>query len=618
MRNETMKRILMLTSIFNNEYTSALIKGFQTYMRGRDMVLHIFNAYAISNDSDDIVLEREIYQLPNLHAYDGILLAVNSLTSTELVERLSSMPGHENLKIICIDQKSDVFPSTGIDNYREVYRLVEHLINVHGCHTFNYLGGPEDYHEDVDRCRAFRDCLKAHNLPVEEERILHKHFLNSDGNAAYEEWKEKNLHLPDAVVCANDNMALGYCDAARMDSYLAPRDFRITGFDNIYEGQIYSPSITSINRNWEQLGYDSMARLVDLIENNAILPKSGVPTYHTDGLCIFNESCGCNEHPNSIEESIQQLYSERQAMENLDIAHKNTQITLWAAKDVTQLCDALAKCCKLLHLPGLSVNLNFLLQPSEDKSPASCDVTFASYTDQGSEKTGASLLPLSWENGRFHIFVFSSLHFTTDRIGYCVVPYEETLFTYSKHRKFIDNLAMSLSIIWQRQRLHHANDQLQSLYVRDQLTGLYNRFGYEDLANEFFEKQKGKIFVLFMDLDRLKTYNDNYGHAIGDIAIKGVAECMKSVLTIAPIQVRMGGDEFLAIGAATAENMLVALEEQMNTWLVDYSKRHSLPFEITVSCGHVFGQNLGTPLEQLVKEADHLMYEQKKAKKSQG
>lgn len=146
-----------------------------------------------------------------------------------------------NRKILSIDQQFMEQPSIGIDNYHMFYQIVEHMITVHGCRTLNYLGGPSLNEENQKRFAAFCDCLNQYQLPLDPRRILHMSFLNSDGEQAYQHWKQSGLHLPDAILCANDNMALGYCVAAQRDGYYAPQDFRVSGFDNSEESQIYSP-----------------------------------------------------------------------------------------------------------------------------------------------------------------------------------------------------------------------------------------------------------------------------------------------------------------------------------------------------------------------------------------
>lgn len=604
-----MRKILMITSTWNTIYIDSLIQGILKRIQGTDIHLHIFNAYHVADSSVYGRMEQEIFQLPDPEEYEGMLIAINSVGKAPYVDRMISTYLRHNRKILSIDQQFMEQPCIGIDNYHMFYQIVEHMITVHGCRTLNYLGGPSLNEENQKRFAAFRDCLNQYQLPLDPRRILHMSFLNSDGEQAYQHWKQSGLHLPDAILCANDNMALGYCVAAQRDGYYAPRDFRVSGFDNSEESQIYSPSITSINRGWLQLGYESMSRLLDMIDG-----QCGTGMYYTKGECVFNESCGCGRNHHDTGRILQHMYHEKKSIEHLSELHFASQQILCGTDIGPQLPDALNQCCLLLELDALAV----YLQPTQNTDTLSDHNTPAAspiYTNQGPD-TVTSLVPDSWKaDGDCQILVFSPLHFQTESLGYCVMPYNKSLLLYDKHRKFVDSMSMALSLIWQQKKLQHMNQQLQQLYIRDQLTGLYNRFGYEDLAKKYFRQQQGRIYMMFLDVDKLKTFNDQYGHAMGDLAIKGVAEAMNAVLTQAPIKARMGGDEFLAVGPYTDEARLLSMEAQMQLWLAQYSEQHHMPFPLTASIGYVWSESMDNSLEQLVQEADHRMYEIKKAKK---
>lgn len=600
-----MRKILMITSTWNIIYIDSLIQGILKRIRDTDIYLHIFNAYHVVDHSVYGQMEQSIFQLPDPREYDGILVAINSVGDTPYIDRTIASYLRHGRKILSIDQQFMEQPCIGIDNYSMFYQITKHMIADHGCKALNYLGGPEFNEENQKRCAGFRDCLTDHGIAPDPERIMHGSFLHADGENAYLHWKEKGLHLPDAVLCANDNMALGYCVAAQRDGYYAPRDFRISGFDNSEEGQIYSPSITSINRGWIRLGYESIGRLLDMIEG-----RSEEKIYYSEGYCVFNESCGCGQKDHDNGRILQYMYQEKKTTEHHNELHLHTQQLLCSSSIGPLLPDALNQCCQMLDLDALAV----YLQSEPGSAPDSQDAAAQLYTNCGPDSV-TSLVPDSWSTHKdYQVLLFSPLHFQSENLGYCVVPYNENLLKYDKHRKFVDNLSTAMSLIWQQKKLQQMNLQLQQLYVRDQLTGLYNRFGYEDLAQKYFRQQQGRIYMIFMDVDKLKTFNDQYGHAMGDMAIKGVAEAMDAVLTQAPIKVRMGGDEFLAVGPYTDEAVLLSLEARMQLWLARYSEIHRMPFPLTASMGHVWSEDMENSLEQLVQEADHRMYEIKKAR----
>ena len=604
-----MKKILMITSTWNIVYIDNLIQGILKRIQGSDIFLHIFNAYHVADHSVYGQMEQGIFQLPDPQEYDGMLVAVNSVGDTPYIDGIIAAYLRQGCKILSIDQQFMNQPCIGIDNYRMFYQMTEHMITVHGCRTLNYLGGPELHEENQKRYAAFCDCLARHGISPDPRRVLHMSFLHADGEDAYEHWKQSELHLPDAVLCANDNMALGYCVAAQRDGYYAPRDFKISGFDNSEESQIYSPSITSINRGWIQLGYESVSQLLNMIEGQA-----EEMLYYTEGYCVFNESCGCNNDSHNNGRILQYMYQEKKTTEHHSVLHHASQQLLCSTGIGPQLPNALNQCCELLELDALAV----YLQPELDAASDLGDNAAAApqiYTNLGTD-TVTSLVPDSWTaNADYQILLFSPLHFQSENLGYCVMPYNKDLLLYDKHRKFMDNLSIALSLTWQQEKLQQMNLQLQQLYIRDQLTGLYNRFGYEELAKKYFQQQHGRIYMIFLDVDKLKTFNDQYGHATGDLAIKGVAEAMSAVLTQAPIKVRMGGDEFLAMGPYTDEAALLSLETQVQLWLARYSEIHQMPFPLTASMGHVWSENMDNSLEQLIQEADRRMYEIKKARK---
>ena len=359
-------------------------------------------------------------------------------------------------KVLSIDQQFMDQPCIGIDNYQMFYQMTEHMITVHGCRKLNYLGGPEANEENQKLYTAFRDCLAKHRLPLAPGQTLHMSFLHSDGEKAYEHWKQLGLHLPDAVLCANDNMALGYLVAAQRDGYYAPKDFRISGFDNSEEGEIYSPSITSVNRGWVQLGHDSITRLLDMIDGT-----SEGRNYYTKGFCVFNESCGCHSHAHDNGQILQYMYREKKTSEHHNELHFASQQLLCSTSIGPQMPEALEQCCKLLELDALAL----CLQPDWEESNVSegegARMPEASmpqaYTDHGPDRL-TSLTPNSW-NARddYQILLFSPLHFQSISLGYCVIPYNKDLIPYDKHRKFVDNLSLTLSLIWQQKKLQQMN-----------------------------------------------------------------------------------------------------------------------------------------------------------------
>ena len=586
----------MVCSVWHEDYISALLSGMRRRLAQEDAKLYILASY--DSDAEFQKKEQEIFTLAKAEDYDGMLCAVSSVGNDTVMEKLIGDWKNHEKPVLSIDQQLPGASFIGVDNYRAFYELVEHMIKAHGCRTINYLGGPEEHEENRERFQAFTDCLTHYNIPVDRDRVLHLNFIHSDGDLAYRIWKKKNMHLPDAVICANDNMAVGYCSAAARDGYCAPDDFKITGFDNFDEGQFFCPSITSVNRNWEQMGYDSVSHILDLIDR-----KEAGNEFFSKGRIVQNESCGCGMGKRDLRSDFRNMYLEKIQEEHLEEKQRKNRQLLCTSSTLEEFRHNLKPCFERL---GVS-NMIFRLNPGA--LTGGKDTKLVGYEEHMLEISGDT----GWREER--IFLLASLHFSKNTFGYSVTVYEDKLMKNHLHRTLMETVSLALENIRQKEEVQRINERLQELYVRDQLTGLYNRFGYVQLAQQYFAEQCGRIYLVYVDVDNLKTINDNYGHAMGDKAIKGVADAIKEVYREENILVRMGGDEFLVIGKEAGDEVLSEKENVVGSFLKEYSEREKLPFVLTASMGHVHNLKNKISLEALVKNADARMYEIKQRRK---
>lgn len=111
------RKILMMSSVWNEEYISSLLQGIRRKMEEDDMELHVFNAYDVTERSDYHRKEQEIFYLPDPKDYDGMLIAINSVGNVPVIEQMISQYRACGKKILSIDQKFDGVPFAGIDNY---------------------------------------------------------------------------------------------------------------------------------------------------------------------------------------------------------------------------------------------------------------------------------------------------------------------------------------------------------------------------------------------------------------------------------------------------------------------------------------------------------------------
>jgi diguanylate cyclase len=152
----------------------------------------------------------------------------------------------------------------------------------------------------------------------------------------------------------------------------------------------------------------------------------------------------------------------------------------------------------------------------------------------------------------------------------------------------------------------------------DPLTSLFNRRSLERALGEFFtlcKQSKMSFSLVLIDLDDFKYVNDNYGHHVGDLVLARVAKVLRTNMRAKDIVGRWGGDEFVAIMPNTdlenAKKVLERIKSQLEKMEILAEGRR---FKVSISAGVVqCGENFQSLLD-MIKEADRLMYMEKKKK----
>ena len=149
--------------------------------------------------------------------------------------------------------------------------------------------------------------------------------------------------------------------------------------------------------------------------------------------------------------------------------------------------------------------------------------------------------------------------------------------------------------------------------ITDGMTGLYNRRYFEEFIKKEAirsERQKQKFTVIGLDLDHLKQINDVYGHNYGDIAIKAIAEVLKSNARSIDVAARMGGEEFNLIlpGVDSAGGLVAAERIRKAIEAVELEKIG----RITASLGVATYLEHSDDIEELLELTDQAMYESKR------
>jgi len=153
----------------------------------------------------------------------------------------------------------------------------------------------------------------------------------------------------------------------------------------------------------------------------------------------------------------------------------------------------------------------------------------------------------------------------------------------------------------------------------DDLTQISNRRGFISLAVHAInlcKRMQKPASLFFFDLDLFKEINDRYGHAEGDRALIGFSQILKQAFRESDVIGRLGGDEFVALLTNSNYESSNLILKRLDKIRQEYNQKVSRGYEILCSVGIVeFDPHRHNSIEDLLAEADQLMYAQKQNKR---
>ena len=161
--------------------------------------------------------------------------------------------------------------------------------------------------------------------------------------------------------------------------------------------------------------------------------------------------------------------------------------------------------------------------------------------------------------------------------------------------------------------------QLKSISITDELTGLYNRRGFLMLAKKQLElatRINKTMWMIYMDVDNMKWINDNLGHHEGDSALIDTANILKRTFREADILARIGGDEFVVVALEDSKTGTESMKSRISTDISNFNAKENRLYQLSVSIGVVpCDTGIDCDISTLLTMADKLMYEQKMARR---
>jgi LacI family transcriptional regulator len=219
---------------------------------------------------------------------DGLVVMARCLSDRDIAALSRSVP----VVILADSRMGGELDFVGADNRGACREITTHLIEVHGHSDLSFVGGPADSPDSQERFAGFQDALRQASLPVPTAPNAVGGFTEAGGREATGDMLA-SASRPRAIVCGNDEMALGALSALRAARLRVPADVAVIGFDDIALSRHVRPALTTVRQPMRELGERSVQVLFDRISDPDAPQHSVVlPTQ-----IVIRNSCGCRLRP---------------------------------------------------------------------------------------------------------------------------------------------------------------------------------------------------------------------------------------------------------------------------------------------------------------------------------
>ena len=621
------RKIAVLANGWNNISISQALKGIQSETDKLNIDIFLFLSYAaFSQTAARNKGEDAIFDLPDYTDFDGVILFSNMLNSESTPERLAKKLAEKHVNTVSVGIPLEGVDYVGIDNFSGMYDMVEHLVKKHHIKNPAFFAGTREHVDSNERLVATREALAKYGIELKPENVCYTNWeYITSMNYAMEFCKRKEP--PDAFICANDHNALAVCVGLSRMGYSVPDDFIVTGFDRISFADTFFPSITTVYQNYEKIGYLAARHLIQKMEGVSTSDHLIVPT-----TFIKNESCGCRK--TSTADKVRQQFcieAYTKEMESLMFKSNEADMTteIFACASFETFKENLYKFYSsnrslrgdefyFVIDNGAKRNIIQSSLPVMDEYSDTMNCLVAvkeSVISVPGEFPRSELIPGYEKSVQPAVFTFTSMHFDEHLFGYIVTC--DSIESIRDRTLNLYMMQMNYNIEQYRKncRLEEMNRTLLAISNTDELTGLNNRFGMNQRAVPLMEnahKDKIQCAVVFIDINRMKYINDNFGHVQGDLAIRTVASVLQDKMPDGWIGIRYGGDEFIAVGACEKEKLVKEFIENYDKELKTRVNSMNLTYPLTVSIGYILSDpESSLSLSEYVNKADSIMYESK-------
>ncbi|WP_375431511.1 LacI family DNA-binding transcriptional regulator [uncultured Friedmanniella sp.] len=269
LRNQQTRTVGLLIADITNPYYPAVARAVHD-----GLTAHRYLPLIGNTDGDPDVESSFLHEML-ARSVDGIIMQPMALCATEIYDIVGPSTALVMTGNDAGDPRVDTVTS---DDGVGITEAVGHL-HGRGYRRIGFVSGPEHLGPGDSRLAAFRTAMAGSGLTVEERWIRRAAYTRDGGEHTCARWFAED-DVPEAIVCANDLIAIGAMDAARAAGLVVPQDVAIVGFDDIETADLVTPRLTTVINPATAVGAACAAALLARMQSDHDLPavRHALPT----------------------------------------------------------------------------------------------------------------------------------------------------------------------------------------------------------------------------------------------------------------------------------------------------------------------------------------------------
>lgn len=620
------KIIALCTARIHDEDSYKFIERFNYLLaeKGHRLFIYSTNSDLISDAATSDVAQESVYELIPFDIVDVMVVMEEKINDKRVVEKIIRRAKEVGMPVIIVGKEYEGCGDIHFDYVQGFENVVRHVMVEHGIMDLHLIAGMKDNRFSDERIEVFRKVLEERGGVFRPDMVSHGYFWSEPTREVVETLIRED-RVPRGIICCNDIMAITACNTLKKHGYRVPEDVVVTGFDGIDDIGYSDPPITSCKCRYEDIA-KCLAECVDLEHEEMQKIRRGVSPY-----LIRAKSCGCGAE---VRADACERLSE---VNNRFYLYQEDEYTLTEVAAKIQMSGSVQEACDcmkghyqlyditcLLRKEMMEENRNPMERLEGDPFGERLLVFFDSDRQNGFEPYEMSrrdIVPgLDEILRRPYPMVFTALNFLKIPMGYVCFHFRSMERNYFvKIPQIINLLNNALGSLRNMRYQQYLNRWIEDLYKRDALTGLFNRNSFYQAFRRMQEGyqargEQPKLTIIFADVDGLKQINDRQGHSEGDVAIRTTAQALRFACPENALCVRFGGDELIAV--TDEECSEEEIREKFQRYVRERNEELKKPYQISASMGVFMSQDTSElDFEVLLKQADDLMYREKRAKK---